>query len=69
MADIIKVHQQEKRNERKEKTMPFGVNLMRSQVLNRAAQVHQQYCAACPIGYMVATRGDGQQPSTAASSP
>ncbi len=28
----------EKRKERKEETMPFGVNLMRSQVLFRAAQ-------------------------------
>ena len=34
---------------RKEKTTPFGVNLMRSQVLYRAAQKGEEMCAcACP---------------------
>ena len=35
------VHQKEKR--KKEKTMPFGINFMRSQVLYRAAQALVHY--------------------------
>ncbi len=33
----------EKEKKRREKTTPFGVNLMRSQVLYRAAQVSSMY--------------------------
>jgi len=34
-----KQEKKRKENKRKENTTPFGVNLMRSQVLNRAARV------------------------------
>jgi len=46
-----------KEKKRKENTTPFGVNLMRSQVLYRAAQVVRPYIASCrqPVPIAVLT--------------
>ncbi len=40
-------HDRSEHKKRKEKTTPFGVNLMRSQVLYQAAQIRKQYHLLC----------------------
>jgi len=44
-----KKRKEKKRKEKKRKTTAFGVNLMRSQVLYRAAQAHHQLQAGSPV--------------------
>ena len=53
------VHRKEKERDKREKTMPFGVNLMTSQVLYRAAQEHvKMHCYLEPlIGNLAACTG------------